>query len=170
MDCHLRLLHSHNNHFEPLSSSPSVQHSSSICSHCSVNVDHYIIYYLCTLSISLFLNDLVRVSSHSCSSFVILAFRDEKCDLGPSAVIKAILTTELIPDWLARGLASVTLPLREKAIPFKDFPSYYFPTSLSPLNSRVFSFYITAKSVSRRELISLTKGHRRLSHITLHLS
>lgn len=72
-------------------------------------------------------------SSLSCGSFVILAFQEEKCDPGPGAAIKAILTTELIPDWLARRLASVILPLREKAIPFKDFPAHYFPSFLSHL-------------------------------------
>ncbi len=168
-----RLLYSQSNHFEPLSSSPSMQPSSSICPHCSVSVDHYIKYYLRMHSLCLsLLNDTVRNPSHSCGSFVILAFHEEKCVLGPSAVIKAILTTELIPDWPAWGLASVTLPLREKAIPFKDFPAHYFPTSsLSPLNPRFpIFFFFTAKSVSRRELISSTKGHRRLSHIIPHLS
>lgn len=90
-----------------------------------------------------FLNDVVRHFSHSCGSFIILAFHKEKRDLGPRAVIKAILTTELIPDWLARGLASVTLPLREKAIPRKDFPAHYFPTScLSPLNPSFLFFFL----------------------------
>lgn len=86
---------------------------------------------LCALLVSL--KDMVKSSSRSCTSFVILAFWEEKFDPDHSGVIKAILTSELIPDCLPWAVASVTLPLREKAIPLKDFSPHYFPTcSLSP--------------------------------------
>lgn len=107
--------------------------------------------------------NMMRSSLLSCGPFVILALQEEKCDLGPSAVIKAISTTELMPDWLTRVGLGYPASQRKKAIPCKDFPAHYFPTSsLSPLKSRfffTFFFFLTTKPVFRLEPISSTKGH-----------
>lgn len=57
---------------------------------------------------------------------------DKNSDLDPGRMVKAILTSEFIPDWVMD-----TLALREKVISTKDFSAHYFNTLSSFFSQQI---------------------------------